>query len=292
MKIYNLGSLNLDYVYAVDHFVTAGETLSSDALAVLPGGKGLNQSVALARAGAAVIQGAVVGDQGDLLMETLAGAGVDISRIRHQAGSCGHAIIQVNRNGQNCILLFPGTNACVDEKYIEEFLADAEEGDILLLQNEISGLEIAFETACAKGMRIAFNPSPFRTELLQLPLSCVTWWFCNEIEGAMLLGTEDPEEMARIFVQRFPQSCLILTLGKSGSMLIREWCTIRQPAYRVAAVDTTAAGDTFTGYFLATLTAGMGEAKAMEMASKASALAVTKPGAAASIPVWDEVESL
>lgn len=289
MKIYNLGSLNIDYVYAVDHFVTAGETLASKTLEVFPGGKGLNQSIALARAGANVIHGAVVGDNGEFLLETMAASGVEVSKIRRVNGSCGHAIIQVDKNGQNSILLFPGTNHCVDRDYAEQFLADAKPGDMLLLQNEVSGLPDIFETAHEKGMDIVFNPSPFHETLRELPLSYVKWWFCNEIEGEALLGADEPEEMVQAFARLYPGSHLILTLGGAGSLYCGGGKVIRQQARRVNAVDTTAAGDTFTGYFLAAVAAGKDAQAALELATAASAITVSRKGASQSIPGIAEV---
>ena len=289
MKIYNLGSLNIDYVYTVDHFVSAGETLPSEKMLVFPGGKGLNQSVALAKAGAKVLHGALVGDKGELLLQALSDAGVDTGRIEKRSGSCGHAIIQVDKNGQNCILLFAGTNRCIDKTYIEKFLLDAQKDDLILLQNEISGLNIAFEIAHQKQMQIAFNPSPFHADIQKLPLSYVKWWFCNEIEGAALFGSDDLEEIASNFVKQFPNSNLILTLGKEGSRFINADTCIKQPVYAVEAVDTTAAGDTFTGYFLAALTRGKSVAFSMDIAARASAIAVSRQGASASIPWLDEV---
>ena len=289
MKIYNLGSLNIDYVYAVEHFVQAGETLSSKEMRVFPGGKGLNQSIALARAGAQVIHGAVVGDNGDFLLQVMADSGVDISRIRKVPGSCGHAIIQVDGAGQNCILLYPGTNHMVDRAYAEEFLWDAMPGDILLLQNEVSGLRDIFELAAQKGMRIAFNPSPYHENLKKLPLSYVTWWFCNEVEGEALFGSGDPAVMAERFRQQYPHSSLILTLGERGSMYIDGDGCITQPAHPVAAVDTTAAGDTFTGFFLAYVTAGKTVEEAIDRAAKAASITVSRIGASDSIPWADEL---
>ena len=119
MKIYNLGSLNIDYDYDVEHFDAGGETLASKGMSIFPGGKGLNQSVALARAGARVIHGAVIGNGGDFLIDVLSNSGADVNRIKKTDASCGHAIIQVDKNGQNCILLFAGTNHCIDEEYVE-----------------------------------------------------------------------------------------------------------------------------------------------------------------------------
>lgn len=289
MRIYNLGSLNIDYVYDVDHFVSAGETLSSDKMQIFPGGKGLNQSVALARAGAEVIHGAVIGEDGGFLTEILSSAGVDTSRIETIPRRCGHAVIQVDKSGQNCILLYPGTNRCIDRRYIENFLSDAERDDILVVQNEISGLDIAFETAHRKNMRIAFNPSPFHSDIKKLPLSLVRWLFCNETEGEALFGSHDIREITEIFITQIPDGDLILTLGKDGSVFKNREKFIAQPIFETKTVDTTAAGDTFLGYFLASVTKGESVERSMEIASKAASVAVSVKGASSSIPFLRDV---
>ena len=289
MRIYNLGSLNIDYVYDVDHFVSAGETLSSDKMQIFPGGKGLNQSVALARAGAEVIHGAVIGEDGGFLTEILSSAGVDTSRIETIPRRCGHAVIQVDKSGQNCILLYPGTNRCIDRRYIENFLFDAERDDILVVQNEISGLDIAFETAHRKNMRIAFNPSPFHSDIKKLPLSLVRWLFCNETEGEALFGSRDIREITERFITQIPDGDLILTLGKDGSVFKNREKFIAQPIFETKTVDTTAAGDTFLGYFLASVTKGESVERSMEIASKAASVAVSVKGASSSIPFLRDV---
>jgi len=194
MKIYSLGSLNIDYVYSVDHFVRAGETLSSENMAIFPGGKGLNQSVAVSRAGAEVIHGGCVGSGGDFLIDIMNESGVNTEKIKTVTTSSGHAIIQVDKTGQNCILLFSGANYQIDRSYIEGFLKDAQKGDILLMQNEISGLSDAFEIAKQLGMKIAFNPSPYHNDIKKLPLRFVDLWFCNEIEAGELFGGDTAEE--------------------------------------------------------------------------------------------------
>ena len=289
MKIYNLGSLNIDYVYKVDHFVRAGETLSSSDMQVFPGGKGLNQSIALARAGAQVVHGGAVGGDGAFLLDIMKDSGVDVNRVKAEAGSTGHAIIQVDTSGQNCILLFAGANHKIDREYVEGFLSDAGAGDILLLQNEVNSLDLIFEVAHGKGMEIAFNPSPFNDSILKLPLEYVKWWFCNEIEGAALFGAGTPGEIADSFMKRYPSANLILTLGGDGSIYKsgEEYC--EQPIYPVKAVDTTAAGDTFTGYFLHSVATGKTPAEALDMASKASSVTVSRPGASVSIPYMNEI---
>lgn len=289
MKVYNLGSLNIDYVYNVDHFVRPGETLSSDKLEIFPGGKGLNQSIALARAGAKVIHGAVVGKDGEFLVNALADSGVNTDNIRITNKPTGHAIIQVNKSGQNCILLFAGTNHSITCEYVEDFLSDAQENDILLLQNEINGLDMIFEIAYKKRLQIAFNPSPFNENILRLPLSNVKWWFCNEIEAEALFGSKDTAEITEEFNKKYPESNLILTLGENGSIFKNGQHMFYQPIYKTKTVDTTAAGDTFTGYFIASIIKNEPAYEALKKASKAASIAVSRNGASVSIPCFDEI---
>lgn len=289
MRIYNLGSLNVDYVYRVEHFLQPGETLSAIDRTIYPGGKGLNQSVAAARAGAAVIHGAIVGNEGRFLVDVLKDSGVDTGLLEYASNPAGHTVIQVDKTGQNCILLFPGTNHCLTKAYITRFLADAQPDDILLLQNEMNCLREAMEIGAEKKMAIALNPSPIGENLKDLPLQSVKWWFCNEIEAQALFGSAEPEKFAKNFLQQYPHSNLILTLGRQGSLFVNEREQYSQPIYKVKAVDTTAAGDTYTGYFLSAVAEDKTIPEAMRLAAKASAIAVSRPGAAVSIPYAKEV---
>ena len=290
MKIYNIGSLNIDYVYSVDHFVRPGETISSFDMKIFPGGKGLNQSVALARAGADVSHGAKIGADGNFLLDTLSESGVKVEKIEQTDKSSGHAIIQVDKSGQNCILLFSGTNHSLDREYIENFLSDSEENDILLIQNETNALDIIFEIAKRKNLQLAFNPSPLGENIQSLPLENVKWWFCNEIESEALFGSSEPEEITENFIKKYPESNLILTLGKNGSMYKDKNECVYQPIFEAKTVDTTAAGDTFTGYFLTSIIDGKTPAEALKIASKASSIAVSREGASSSIPYKDELK--
>ena len=291
MKIYNLGSVNVDYVYSVDHFVSAGETISSDKMEVFPGGKGLNQSVALARAGAEVVHGALIGDGAEFLAEQMKSSGVDTSKLKRVSGSPGHAIIQLDRNGENCIMLFAGTNRQIDPSYVESFLSEAEAGDFLLAQNETNCLKDAFLAAHEKGMKIAFNPSPFDDKIRDLPLGLVDLWFCNEIEGSALTGASDIDGICKRFMKMYPDSTLILTLGEEGSVYCGKDGVTRQSAFRTEPVDTTAAGDTFTGYYLASISKNQSVPDSMETASRASAITVSRMGASSSIPYFNEVKN-
>lgn len=295
MRILNFGSLNIDFVYDVDHFVTAGETIASTALTRYPGGKGLNQSIALARAGADVSHAGQVGEDGRFLVDLLNADGVDTSLTRVSGTlRSGNAIIQRDRAGGNCIILYGGTNRAIDEGFVDEVLAGAESGEWLLLQNEISSLRHIVEEGRRRGMRIVLNPSPADAALDEVDLGKVDVFILNEVEAAMLTGLAgdaDADELLHGLHARHPHATLILTLGEKGSVFLHGDELVRQDAFAVDVVDTTAAGDTFTGYLLASLAAGDGPEPAMRRAAAASAIAVTRPGAAVSIPEAAEVDA-
>ena len=292
MRVLNFGSLNLDYVYQVDHFVRPGETLSADSRAVKCGGKGLNQSVALARAGAKAAHGGCVGAGGEGLKALLEEEGVDVSGLVAVEEMQGHTVIQVNRAGENCILLYGGSNQCVTEAQIANTLAGFSAGDWLVLQNEVNLLPAIVDAAHARGMVIALNPSPCDGKLDAVDFSKLSWLLVNEVEAKQLAGSGDPDEAWRSLHGRWPGLSLLVTLGGEGCAAFRVTNggveTVRQSAFRVKAVDTTAAGDTFTGYFIAGLMAGMPLGDCLRRASRAAAISVTRPGAADSIPrLWE-----
>ena len=293
MKILSFGSLNLDKVYSVGHFIRPGETMAAAQLNEFCGGKGLNQSIALARAGAQVWHAGCVGEaDGAVLLEALAGSGVDISLVRRLPCPTGHAIIQVNAEGQNCILLYGGANQQITPDQIDETLALFAPGDILVLQNEISSLSYLIEAAGKKGMVIVLNPSPMTPELLQMPLEYVSYFLLNEVEAKDLCGEAVPEEQyPEKLLARYPNSRMVLTLGSRGCIYQDADKCIAHPACRVQAVDTTAAGDTFTGFFVAAIAAGQSVEQALDEATKAAAISVSRSGAAPSIPTRSEVLS-
>lgn len=289
MKILNFGSCNLDYVYSLDHIVAPGETEASQVLRVFPGGKGLNQSIAAARAGVTVYHAGCVGCDGQLLLDTMAESGVDTRYLRQVPEKNGHAIIQVTRDGENSIVLYAGSNAMVTEELIDSVLADFGTGDILLLQNEISNTALIAEKAHEKGMYTVFNPSPFDEKFRAVDLSHISCLILNEVEARGFAGAEPVPEILSFFRAHHPKLDVMLTLGKRGCVFSGEQGELSCPAFPVEAVDTTAAGDTFTGYFIAGLSQNMDRGELLKMASAASAIAVTRPGAAPSIPTAAEV---
>lgn len=292
MRILNFGSANIDRVYRVPRFVAPGETLSSVSLREQCGGKGLNQSIALARAGAQVVHAGCVGSDGAMLLRLLAENGVDVSLVQRTDKPSGHAVIQVDDRGQNAILLYAGANHGITKPYIDRVFSRLESSDWLLVQNEINGLEEILRAAAEKGMPVALNPSPMDDAVSRLPLEAVSCFLLNETEGAALAGTDDPDGICDALLKRYPAATVVLTLGSRGAVWASAVHRFFQPAVSVGAVDTTGAGDTFTGYYLAGVLAGDPPEAAMRRAAAAAALAVSRPGAAAAIPALAEVEAV
>ena len=254
------------------------------------GGKGFNQSIALARAGAAVYHAGCVGEDGDFMRAYLREAGVNVAFLRTVDEPTGHAMIQVEPSGENCILLFGGANQRIEAAQIRETLAHFAAGDILLLQNEVSGLPALLEEGAKRGLRIAINPAPMDAGIVAADLSEVRWLIVNEGEGAALSGAKNAQDVLAALREKYPHAAVVLTLGENGAYYQDENETCFVEAFHAGeAVDTTGAGDTFTGYFLAGIAAGASAKRAMEIAARASGIAVTRAGAAQSIPPMAEV---
>lgn len=293
MKILNFGSLNIDYVYSVEHFVRAGETIASNSLNLFCGGKGLNQSVAFAKAGADTYHAGSIGKEGAMLTDMLvsAGANTDFVAVREDI-SCGHAIIQVNAHGENCILLYGGANHTISNTMVDEVLSHFGKGDMLMLQNEINNIPYIIAQAKKKGMIIALNPSPFNSDILGFGLDKIDWLILNETEGQEITGKEAAEDIIAALGKAYPEMKVVLTLGKHGATYAYKGERASHGIFDTPVVDTTAAGDTFTGYFFAEIMSGNTPAEALKIASAASAIAVSRKGAAPSIPTRDEVFKL
>lgn len=295
--VLNFGSLNVDYVYSVEHFVAAGETLDTGARNVFAGGKGLNQSIALARAGAKVFHAGCVGSEdGMVLLNALKTASVNTDFVKTLEGSSGHTIIQVDKNGQNCILLFGGANKAVNEAQIKEALGVFKEDDFILLQNEINASAEIAKLAAQKGMKIVYNPSPVSGSIYDVLKQKIDFLLLNEIEAEMIIqrGAKtafDSSSALDELAKKFPDTTIVLTCGKSGVYCREKNSVYHHGIYDVKVVDTTAAGDTFTGFFIAAIIEGRHIEEALRTASIASSIAVSRAGASMSIPSREEVQN-
>ena len=243
MRALCFGSLNIDYVYQVPHFVGGGETLAAGSLSRFSGGKGLNQSIALARAGLEAWHAGAIGRDGRFLLEELQEAGVRTGYVEVlEDVSTGHAIIQRTPSGENCILLYGGANRSITREQVDRVLAGFGPGDALVLQNEISQLPYLAERAKARGMTVALNPSPMEEGLLPL-LPLADYLLLNEIEAAQLcqgLGSALPEaeeDLAAALAAALPSTAVVLTLGPRGSLYADGTRLARQAAVPVRAVE-------------------------------------------------------
>jgi ribokinase len=292
MAVYNFGSINIDHVYQVPHFVTPGETLSSSDYHCVLGGKGANQSVACAKAGIDTHHVGAIHESNASMLDAMTQAGVDIQFVNVQSETAsGHAIIQVNSEGENAIFLFAGANHLLNEKSISEALSSASSSDWVLLQNETNAIGDVINHAFAAGIPVAFNPAPMTDDVRNLPLDKVTLLIVNEVEAMQLTQSESIEDAKQALVGMSAHTQILLTLGKKGVCYLYQSTRIEVPAFSVDAVDTTAAGDTFIGFFLAQFAQGRPIEDALRLASAASAIGVTRQGAVPSIPSLIEVET-
>jgi ribokinase len=281
MTIYNLGSINIDHVYRVPHLPAPGETLSAISYTQGLGGKGANQSVAAARAGAHCLHIGAVGPASDWVLIALERYGVDLTHVAQIEVATGHAIINVDPGAENAIVIYPGANRALSPAMAAAALTGARAGDTLLLQNETTAQAEAAAMAAGKGLRVAYSAAPFDISAVRAVLPHVSLLVMNEIEAGQL----------RSELGSLPGCDCVITRGAHGA----EWISANLeplfvPAFAVTPVDTTGAGDTFIGTLAAGLDLGLDRAAAMRRASAASAIQVTRPGAAPAIPLATEVD--
>ena len=293
MKMVVFGSLNIDKVYSLEHFVRPGETISAMKMEQFCGGKGFNQAIALRRAGNEVSFAGAVGQDGGMLLDNLDRNGIDRRFVKETAGATGHAIIQLDEKGQNCIIILAGANGEITPEDVAHTLADFSAGDLIVLQNEIACVPEIIRCAHEKGMVVAFNPSPFDGKIAQCDIACVDYLLVNETEGAAMAGAEDPDAILDALHARYPHLNVVLTLGGDGSVYQdKAGRRFRCGIHKVQAVDTTAAGDTFTGFFLSEMLRHGDADKALRTAAAAAGIAVSRKGAEPSIPTMDEVAQI
>ncbi len=291
-KVLCFGSLNIDHVYRVPHMVMEGETLSCTSLRTSAGGKGANQSAAMARAGLEVYHAGRIGTDGMFLVDLLDGYGVDTRYIDTTSSATGNAIIQVDDEGRNCIMIYPGGNREITKEMVDAVLSDFSQGDWLVLQNEINLVDYLITCASRCGMRICLNPAPYVDEVKSFHLDLVDIICVNEIEGAALAGlplNAGYETILETLVEAHPHPQILLTAGSHGAYYGYRDRRGRGYIVDLPVKDTTAAGDTFIGYYIASIERGYDVDEALAYACRASSIAVSREGAMQSIPAASEV---
>lgn len=293
VKVLNFGSLNIDKTYKVDHIVNIGETINSIDYKEFVGGKGLNQSIALAKANANVYHAGQVGSKdSEKLIKALVKNNVNIENIKKVDDSSGHAIIQIDKSGNNSIIVFGGANRKIDKDFIDKVLANFGKGDYLLLQNEINDIDYIIKEAKNKDMKIFFNPSPFDEKISEEIIFDVDCLLVNETEAMQLSNLSEIDEILDYIVDKFSGIEVIMTLGKDGGYYKSKEHLYKFDPYKVEAVDSTGAGDTFCGFYIASIANDYTIQESLKIASIAGALACKEVGASNSIPDLKEIMNI
>lgn len=282
MTILNLGSINVDHRLTMHALPLPGETVVAYRSEIGLGGKGANQSVAIARSGGAVVHLGAVGQAERWVVDELCKTGVDVRHVHFRSGATGLAFVMVSDDAENSIVLLSGANATIERSEIVAAIDEMDAGDWLLFQNETNGMEFAAKIARQKGMKIAFAAAPFRPDNVTPLLAKVDLLALNSLEFAQLLatGTKLPDRLA-----------LLVTDGAAGAVFRQGDAQQRIAAFPADPIDTTGAGDTFLGAFLALLDRGESVGRSLRFASAAAALQVALPGAASSIPDQSMVQA-
>ena len=284
MKILNFGSINKDFFYSVNDFVRPGETISSIRYNVKIGGKGLNQSVGISKAGQKIYHAGIINKDDTFILDKLKKWNINCENILLSNNPTGHAIIQVDKKGENSIIIHGGANHDVDIKFIKSVLSKFDSGDILVIQNEINNIKEIIDRAHHKKMKIVFNPAPFNNEILSYDLNKISTLILNQTEGKALSKEKKPDGILKVLNSKFNNTEIILTLGEKGSFYSFKDELVKIKAHKLNTVDTTGAGDTFIGYYVAGIASKMNKKDNLKRASEAAAIATTKLGGAESIP--------
>lgn len=284
MKILNFGSINKDFFYSVNNFVKPGETISSIRYNIKIGGKGLNQSVGISKAGQKIYHAGIINKDDTFILDKLKKWNINCENILLSNNPTGHAIIQVDKKGENSIIIHGGANHDVDIKFIKSVLSKFDSGDILVLQNEINNIKEIIDRAHHKKMKIVFNPAPFNNEILSYDLNKISTLILNQTEGEALSKEKKPDGILKVLNSKFNNTEIILTLGEKGSLYSFKDELVKIKAHKLDTVDTTGAGDTFIGYYVAGIASKKSKKDNLNRASEAAAIATTKLGGAESIP--------
>ena len=294
-----IGSLNMDLVTRAPRLPVGGETLIGHSFATVSGGKGANQAVAAARLGAQVAMVGCVGDDdyGVQLRDALLAEQIDCQAVSTVDGSSGVALIVVDDNSQNAIVIVAGANGAMTPAVIDRFDAVLQAADVIICQLEIPDATVghALKRARALGKIVILNPAPASRPLPADWFAAIDYLIPNESEAAALSGMPvdslQSAESAATRLIAMGAGKVIVTLGAQGSLFANGQGFEHFPAPKVQAVDTTAAGDTFVGGFAAALANGQSEASAIRYGQIAAALSVTRAGAQPSIPTMFDVQA-
>ncbi len=282
--IFNLASINLDKILELERLPTAGETIAGQHSKVSLGGKGTNISVAIQRAGQDVTHIGAIHHEDTVLRQLLIEAGIGNEFVEASQELSGEAIILLDQNAENSIIVIAGANRHISESHIVQSLKNAKADDWLVMQNETNGQIKAVEIAKQKGMKVAYVAAPFETDAVRKVMNDLDLLILNETEAHQLSRSVGDLTDGQIIPK------VLVTLGAAGAVLYGTDGKIEIDGHKVEPRDTTAAGDTFCGFYIAGIASGLTEQPAIKQANAAAALAVQTLGASDSIPFLKDMQ--
>jgi ribokinase len=266
-----------------------GETVFTQNFEVQPGGSGFNQSIAISKAGSQIYHAGKIGPDGQSIIQALNEYGVNTEFISTDGSASGHAIVQINRFCNQCVLTHSGANLEIKKEEVDRVLASFSNGDLLIAQDEISNLPYIVHSAYQKNMIVALKPSSIQASLEQVDLHKVRYLILNAERAQALTKQTRPGSILDALLAHYPRLKIVLTLGKNGSFYADEMHRLRQNAFIADPVDSSAVSDTFFGYFISRVIMGYPTWSALRAASIASAMTLSRKGSYTSIPCWEDV---
>ena len=292
MAIINFGSLNYDYVYQVPHFSGGNETIRSRQTRTDFGGSGLKQSCALAQAGELVYHAGLIGQNGLPLKDFLTQSSVNTDLLQTCTAPQGHCILQVAPNKERAALVYGGSNSEITPDFIDRCLESFGQGDFLLVQNEITNIPYLIDIAYEKGMRIIFNTSPVDEDIFRSACNKCEWLIMNDTECMEIADCDEVTTAFSKLQKQYPSCNILVTMGEEGSICYYKGNVYVQNAYPVSVADIVNSGDAFTGYFVAAWMRSLPIEECLDLASRAGAIAVSRPGGAAAFSSYPTLEQV
>lgn len=293
MKVLNFGSMHLDHVYRISKLLKSGDSAFTKSLETLPGGKGVNQSIAIKRAGVDVIHAGNIGNDGELIYYTLLKEGINVDYVKRSNEVCGHAIIHRSDEKEHTIVVHSGASKMITMDYIDEVFRDFEKEDILLVQGELNHTDYIIKSAVEKGMKCFFYPAPFLEEFKAYDLSEIETLIIHENDICTLTGIEEEEKAVAYYLKKNNSNLLVISMNKGLLYYDKKRKETKHTNITMDSHCRTYASDVLIGYFIAGIVQNLPIKEILEKAASAKKIAMKDKNILFTIPyIHDVIESL